>query len=77
MTKFQFKIRARGGMIVDNITIAGRDQPDAERKLMQMYMGCQVLDRRELANSERGEAADMDNILALISRQNQEPGSQS
>ena len=74
MTKYQFKIRARGGMIVENLTIAGKDQPDAERKLMQMYQGCEVIDAITLGDQGRQETADMDKILALISRQDRDAG---
>jgi hypothetical protein len=70
MTKFKFRIRTRGGLVVDHITIAGRDQPDAERKLEQMYHGCQVLDLQRLDDPSPGGQADMDDILALIARQN-------
>jgi hypothetical protein len=66
MTKYQFKIRARGGVIVDNVTIAGRDQPDAERKLTQMYQGCAVIEVKELEPITRQEPADIDNIMGLL-----------
>ncbi len=71
MTKFRFKIRARGGMIVENITIAGRDQADAERKLMQMYHACQILQSSVLDDSPGPDLGDMDDLLAHISKQNQ------
>ena len=32
------------GMIVDNLMIHAVDEPDAQRKLFQMYHGCEVLD---------------------------------
>jgi hypothetical protein len=69
MTKYKFKIRARGGMIVDNLTIAGRDQADAERKLSQMYHGCQILESLALEDAPGSDSGDMDDILAHISRQ--------
>jgi len=60
-------------MIVENITIAGRDQADAERKLLQMYHACQILESRPLEDHAGPEVGDMDDILADISRQSQ-PG---
>lgn len=69
MTKYKFKIRARGGVVVDNLTIAGRDQADAERKLAQMYHGCQILEARALDDAPVNDTGDMDDILAHISRQ--------
>ena len=42
MMKFGFKIRTRGGMVVDNLQIPGRDQADAEKKLMQIYRFCEI-----------------------------------
>ena len=32
MIKFGFKIKTRGGMVVDNLQIGARDQAEAERK---------------------------------------------
>ena len=43
MTKYAFRIRTRGGLIVDKLLIHGRDEGDAERKLRQMYQHCRVL----------------------------------
>ena len=42
-TKFGFRIRTRQGMVVENLMIHGRDMADAERKLRQMYLHCEVL----------------------------------
>ena len=43
--KYRFRIRTRAGAIVDNLQIPGRDPVEAERKLRQIYRGCQILDR--------------------------------
>jgi hypothetical protein len=40
--KFAFSIVTREGQKVSRIVIAGRDQADAERKLLQMYRHCTV-----------------------------------
>ena len=73
MMKFGFKIRTRGGMVVDNLLIPGRDQADAEKKLLQIYRYCEILEAKPV-QQPRGheEAMDMDGIISLISRENRE-----
>ena len=59
--KYGFRIRTRGGLIVDNLLIHGKDEIDAERKLRQMYQHCRILEcivhipnrSRELAAAAR------------------------
>ena len=41
---YVFKIKTANGGTVGNIVKQGTSQPDAERKLMQQYPGCTVLD---------------------------------
>ena len=67
MTKFGFKIRTRSGLIVDNLVIHGRDQADAERKLNQMYLRCEILEAR--AMQEKEAAAAFEDIVSLIANQ--------
>ena len=43
VTKYAFRIRTRLGVIVENLVIHGRDEIDAQKKLRQMYRGCEVL----------------------------------
>jgi alpha-D-ribose 1-methylphosphonate 5-triphosphate synthase subunit PhnG len=45
ITRYGFRIRTRSGLIVDNLLIHGRDEADAERKLLQMYQHCKILER--------------------------------
>ena len=45
-TKFGFRIRTPQGLVVEHVMIHGRDEADAERKLRQMYLNCEVLERR-------------------------------
>lgn len=49
--KYGFRIRTRSGAVVDNLSIYGRDELDAERKLRQIYLGCEILfeSRRQVA----------------------------
>ncbi len=44
-TKFGFRIRTRHGLVVEHLMIHGRDEADAERKLRQMYLHCEILER--------------------------------
>lgn len=70
MRRFQFKVKARNGTVVDAVVIQGQDREDAERKLFQMYVGCAVLDCTESAvPAGREEPLDVGGIISLISRQ--------
>lgn len=69
MMKFGFKIRTRGGMVVDNLMIPGRDQAEAEKKLQQIYRYCEILEAKAVQQHVREESMDMDGIISLISRQ--------
>lgn len=70
MRRYQFKVRARNGTVVESVVIQGLDREDAERKLFQMYVGCAVLDCAESAVSPgRDEPLDVGGIISLISRQ--------
>ncbi len=71
--KFGFKIRTRGGMVVDNLLIPGRDQADAEKKLMQIYRYCEILEAKPVQQRMQEETMDVDGIISLISRQDREP----
>lgn len=73
MMKFGFKIRTRGGLVVDNLLIPGKDQADAERKLTQIYRHCEILESKTLQRQlVREELMDIDGIISLISRQDKE-----
>jgi hypothetical protein len=71
MTKFGFKIRTRNGLTVDNLVIHGRDEADAERKLGQMYLHFEILERRVLQEQE--ETPAFEDIVSLIASQDK-PG---
>ena len=43
MQKFNFSIRTRDGLPIKRLTISGRDQEEAERKLKQMYHHCEII----------------------------------
>ena len=74
MIKFGFKIKTRGGTVVDNLMIAARDRADAERKVYQIYHHCEILECREAQTPAKEEAFDLEKAINLISR---ESGSES
>lgn len=67
MTKFGFRIRTRDGLLVENLLIHGRDEFDAERKLRQMYHGCEIVECTPLQDAVRGTAANFEEVVRLIS----------
>ena len=69
MMKFGLKIRTRSGLPVDNLVVHARDQAEAERKITQMYMHCEILECRQIQTAARDDATDLDGIISLISRQ--------
>lgn len=70
MFKFEFSILTRDGQKVDSILIAGKDQEDAERKLRQMYLHCQITHCEARQDNQRLslQAASVEEILSLISK---------
>ncbi|MBK8324556.1 MAG: hypothetical protein IPL06_18095 [Betaproteobacteria bacterium] len=70
MKKFGFRIRTRGGSVVDNLAIQGRDLAEAEKKLRQVYHHCVVLETRELRESAAGDATDLEGVISLIADEN-------
>ena len=69
MIKFGFKIRTRSGLPVDNLVVHARDQAEAERKIVQMYMHCEIIECKQIASPVREEGSDLEGIISLISRQ--------
>jgi hypothetical protein len=66
--KYGFRIRTRSGAVVDNLLIFGRDEPDAERKLRQMYVGCEILETRSIAEAApRNGPINYEDVVDLIS----------
>jgi len=66
--KYGFRIRTRNGAIVENLSIAGRDALDAQRKLLQMYRGCEILASFCLtpANASRKSQSSYEDVVDLI-----------
>lgn len=71
MLKFGFKIRTRGGMVVDNLLVAARDRAEAQQKIMQIYHHCEILDCHEAQQTlkEDSQGLSLENAIALISRE--------
>lgn len=71
MQKFAFAIKTRDGQMVENVTIAGRDQADAERKLRQMYLHCQVIRCSSAPmHLRRGHHdVEVEDLLSMIARE--------
>ena len=65
--KYGFRIKTRTGMVVENLTIHGRDEADAERKLRQMYLHCHVLECRTVG-TPKADAMSYEDVLALVSK---------
>ena len=59
MIRFGFNIRTKTGQRVDNIQIMAASMGDAERRLRQMYLKCEIIERREQPVHDRIEAADL------------------
>ena len=72
MFKFGFRIRTRSGLPVDNLVVQARDQMEAERKIAQMYMHCEIIECKQMQSTTREEGSDLENIISLISRQGDE-----
>jgi hypothetical protein len=66
MIRYGFNIRTRTGQRVDNISIMAGSQPDAERRLRQMYLQCEVIDCREQAVPRRVDTLDVERVISLI-----------
>ncbi|HUL42179.1 MAG TPA: hypothetical protein VLV32_09810 [Burkholderiales bacterium] len=77
MTKFGFVIRTRNGLTIQNLVIHGRDQADAERKLGQMYLHFEILERSVIPETGNTAAKEItakekvafEDIVSLIANQ--------
>jgi hypothetical protein len=69
MNRYTLRLRARTGMVVDNLMVHARDRAEAERKIEQVYRNCEILECRELESAAAGEGLDFESVLSLINRQ--------
>lgn len=66
MIRYGFTIRTRMGQRVENVSIIAGSQNDAERRLRQMYVQCEVLECRERSVPRRFEP-NFANMIDLMS----------
>ena len=62
MNRYGFNVKTRSGQRVDNIIIMAASRDDAERRLMQMYVHCEILECRE----QRVQPHRFDTIESVI-----------
>jgi hypothetical protein len=65
MIRFGFTIRTRMGQRVENVSIIAGSQRDAERRLRQMYVQCEIVACRERSVPRRIEATNFANMMDL------------
>ena len=68
MIKFALRIRTRNGLPVDNLVIHARDRDEAERRINQMYLHCEILECKEIQSPVRDDDMNFENIISIISR---------
>jgi hypothetical protein len=69
MNKYGFRIRTRTGGLVDNLQVQARDRAEAEGKIIQIYRNCEILECQEVTPTLKKEGLDLDDVLALINKQ--------
>jgi hypothetical protein len=73
MTRYTFKVRTRNGLVVEAVNLQARDRAEADRRLLQMYHGCTILDCQTATPDGREEAASFESVISLISREPNAP----
>jgi len=69
MNKYGFKIRTRGGSMVENLQVQARDRVEAEQKIKQIYHNCEILECHEVTPTLKKEGLDLEDVIALINKQ--------
>ena len=69
MNKYGFKIRTRGGSVVENLQVHARDRAEADAKINQIYHHCEILECHEVTPTLRKEGLDLEDVVALINEQ--------
>jgi ATP:corrinoid adenosyltransferase len=72
LNKYGFKIRTRGGSLVENLQVQARDRAEAEEKIRQIYHQCSLLECEEITPTLRKEGLDLEDVVDLINKQPQE-----
>jgi len=68
LPKFSFSLKTRDGQSVDNIVISACNREEAERRLRQMYLHCEITQCEEQRNDLDSESMSFEDILTLISK---------
>ncbi|HEV7821174.1 MAG TPA: hypothetical protein VGO84_08330 [Burkholderiales bacterium] len=71
MIKFAFRIKTRGGMVVDDLQIAARDRAEAERRVGQIYQRCEIIDVVEARQPVKDEGFDLESAINLITQESE------
>ena len=71
MLKFAFKIKTRGGMVVDNLVVAGRDRTEAEHKVNQIYHQCEILECQEMQQAPKEDGLSFESAINLIGKEDE------
>lgn len=66
MIRYGFTILTRSGQRIENVSIIAGSQTDAERRLRQMYLHCEIVNCRERSIPRRFDAANMANMIDLM-----------
>ena len=66
MIRYSFTIRTRTGQRIDNVSIIAGSQKDAERRLRQMYLRCEILECREAAIPRNLAAMGMASVIDMF-----------
>lgn len=69
MSKYLFRIRTRSGVIVEHLSLFGRDEDEARRKVEQIYNRCEILECRhqEVSMNGRLGSINYEDVVDLIS----------
>ena len=73
MNKYGFKVKTRGGSVVENLQVQARDRAEAEQKINQIYHHCEILECNEVTPTLRKEGLDLEDVVALIKKQEDKP----
>lgn len=66
--KFDFRIRTRQALVVENLMIHGRDEADAERKLRQMHLNCQILAKSVQSPNPKKAPMSFEEVVTLVTK---------
>ena len=69
MNKYGFKIRTRSGSVVENLLVQARDRAEADQKISQVYHHCEILECHEVTPTLKKEGLDLEDVIALINKQ--------